>query len=346
MNYPSSTFLKIMRATILIVTIPSMAWGSNIAEPEFAKGWDLLQQNKYAEARTLLEAGMKNNQSNSLAHFYLGDACRGLKDWVCAEEHYTASLEVDPKSSVADVAKARLRKAKAWRLLGEARRVLEGNDPSRLSQAEEKLAILKALELDEEQAALHTLLAQKLKGQTAENLAATSASSEMGLRQRLNGLWKFRDGRGVYRITVQDSGEIRMTVERTVDGVRYNVNDTILQSFAIDKNRTELLNFHSLPVMKLFTRDAAFISTGYYKSVAEFAAWEEKSRRGEKARCPLEIKYRQIMSVLAYIPVLETIRLLPLQVVYREEPGCGIFVKDAQPGYSEASDIEELVRTN
>lgn len=72
---------------VLVFVMSGAASAADNGAAEFAKGWDLLKLKKYQEARAALEAGMKKNPSNALAQFYLADACRGLKDWVCAEEH-------------------------------------------------------------------------------------------------------------------------------------------------------------------------------------------------------------------------------------------------------------------
>src|SRR6185295_9305388 len=91
---------------------------------KFTAGYDFLQQHKYQEARTAFEAGLQQYPADALAHFYLGDACQGLKAWACAEAHYETSLELDAKSSVAGLAKQRGRKAKVWRLLDEGRQTI------------------------------------------------------------------------------------------------------------------------------------------------------------------------------------------------------------------------------
>jgi tetratricopeptide (TPR) repeat protein len=84
---------------------------------EFATGYDFLKQQKYQEARAAFEASLQLNSVNAMAHFYLGDACRGLKAWACAEAHFETSLELDAQSQVAGLAKQRGRKAKVWRML-------------------------------------------------------------------------------------------------------------------------------------------------------------------------------------------------------------------------------------
>ena len=132
-------------------------------EQEFAKGWDLLNQKQYKEARAELEAGIRKNPSNALAHFYLAESCRGLKDRPCEEEHYETSLELDAKSSVADLAKPRLRKAKAWRLLDEAKITINDSQapPDKIEQAHYILDIANKLGLDDEQQAVYLQLREK-----------------------------------------------------------------------------------------------------------------------------------------------------------------------------------------
>ncbi len=95
---------------------------------KFAAGYDFLNQHKYEEARTAFETGLQQYPTNALAHFYLGEACWGMKVWGCAETHYGTSLELDPKSSVAGLAKQRSRRAKVWRLLNEGEQVKDTVD--------------------------------------------------------------------------------------------------------------------------------------------------------------------------------------------------------------------------
>jgi formylglycine-generating enzyme required for sulfatase activity len=132
---------------------------------KFAAGYDFLKQQKYQEARTAYEVGLQQNPTNVMAHFYLGDACRGLKAWACAEEHYETSLELDAKSSVAGLAKQRGRKAKVWRLLDEGKQAInEPNaSPDMVAQAEDTLDIVNKLGLDDEQQALFQQLQEKIQ---------------------------------------------------------------------------------------------------------------------------------------------------------------------------------------
>ena len=132
---------------------------------KFATGYNFLKQQKYLEARTAYETGLEQNPANAMAHFYLGDACRGLKAWACAEEHYETSLELDAKSSVAGLARQRGRKAKIWRLLDEGKQALnEPNaSPDIIAQAEDTLDIVNKLDLDDEQQSRYQQLREKIR---------------------------------------------------------------------------------------------------------------------------------------------------------------------------------------
>lgn len=159
---------------------PLAGHAADSGEAEFAKGWDLLQKKQYQEARAALEGGMKKNPSNALAHFYLGDACRGLKDWPCAEEQYETSLDLDDKSSVAGLAKARLHKAKGWRLLNEAKSVMQDSQakPETIKQAKDTLELANKLGLDDEQQAVYQQVREKsVQGQPGA-VPTTSAGQQ------------------------------------------------------------------------------------------------------------------------------------------------------------------------
>jgi formylglycine-generating enzyme required for sulfatase activity len=167
----------------LFMLVPITTWAADNGEADFAKGWDLLKHKKYKEARAALETGMKKNPSNALAHFYLADACRGLKDWSCAEEHYETSLELDAKLSTADLAKTRLKKAKVWRLLDEAKATIADSKapPEKVQSAQDTLEIANKLGLDDEQRAVYQQLQEKLQAglQPGADKAA-EANSEPG----------------------------------------------------------------------------------------------------------------------------------------------------------------------
>ena len=159
----------------LLVVTPGSVRAAGAGEQEFAKGLDLLKQKQYKEARAELEAGIKKNPSNALAYYHLAEACRGLKDWPCAEEHYETSLELDAKSSVANLAKPRLRKAKAWRLLGEAKTTINDSQapPDKIKQAHDTLDVANKLGLDDEQQAVY----QQLREKSSQSQTGASANA-------------------------------------------------------------------------------------------------------------------------------------------------------------------------
>ncbi|NWF72722.1 MAG: SUMF1/EgtB/PvdO family nonheme iron enzyme [Nitrospirae bacterium] len=127
-------------------------------------GNDFLNQQKYQEARTAFEVDLKQDPANAMAHFYLGDACRGLKAWACAEEHYQTSLELDAKSSVAGLAKQRGQKAKVWRLLDEVKQAADDPhiSPKEVAHVEEVLDLANKLGLDDEQQVAYYQLQQRI----------------------------------------------------------------------------------------------------------------------------------------------------------------------------------------
>jgi formylglycine-generating enzyme required for sulfatase activity len=149
------------------------AEAAHTGEKEFAKWTELLKKKQYQEARVALEAGVKKDPSNPQAHFYLAEACRGLKAWACAEEHYEISLELDATSTMAGSAKTRLSKvkvwqlldeAKAWRLLDEAKNLIVGGkaSPDKMKQAEATLDTANEIGLNDEQQAVYQRLLAKL----------------------------------------------------------------------------------------------------------------------------------------------------------------------------------------
>src|SRR5262245_25132807 len=150
----------------------------DLAARKFAMGYEFLTQHKYQEARTAYEIGLRHNPTNAMAHFYLGEACRGLKAWACAETHYETSLEVDAKSSVAGLAKQRERKAKVWRLLDEGKQALNDPNapPTKIAQAADTLDIANKLGLDDEQQALYHQLHEKLQQRHTVRYKQTTAA--------------------------------------------------------------------------------------------------------------------------------------------------------------------------
>jgi formylglycine-generating enzyme required for sulfatase activity len=159
----------------------AVAQATGGGDQDFAKGAALLKQKQYAEARAALEAGLTKNPSNAVAHFNLAEACRSLKAWTCAEEHYEAAIELDAKATAAGSTEPRIPvpkfkawqlfdEAKTWRLLNEARGLIVGGNvsPDKLKQAEEFLAKANELGLNDEQQAVHQYLQAKLPGRRAD----------------------------------------------------------------------------------------------------------------------------------------------------------------------------------
>ena len=148
---------------------------------KFTAGYEFLKQQKYQEARTAFEAGLQQYPANALAHFYLGEACQGLKAWACAEEHYETSLELDANSSVAGLAKQRGRKAKVWRLLDEGKRVINkpNASPQQAVQAEDTLEIANKLGLDDEQRVVYQQLHEKIQQRHKVNYKTPSLPQQL-----------------------------------------------------------------------------------------------------------------------------------------------------------------------
>jgi formylglycine-generating enzyme required for sulfatase activity len=167
-----------MRKIFILVTLLGLnayltmvAAASDTTVKSFAAGYELLNQHKYQEARTVYEAGLQQQPANALAHFYLGEACRSLKAWVCAEAHYETSLELDAHSPVARLAKQWGRKAKVWRLLDEGKQAItEPNaPPTKMAQAKDTLDIASKLGFDDEQQALYQQLHEKIQSEHIQN---------------------------------------------------------------------------------------------------------------------------------------------------------------------------------
>jgi formylglycine-generating enzyme required for sulfatase activity len=144
---------------------------------KFSTGQDFLKQQQFQEARNAFEADLKQQPANALAHFYLGEACWGLKAWACAEQHYQTSLELDARSSIARLATQRERKATVWRLLDEGKQALiePSASPTKMAQAKDRLDLANRLGLDGEQQALYHQLSEKIQQGPPGNPAATQA---------------------------------------------------------------------------------------------------------------------------------------------------------------------------
>ena len=161
-----------MRKILLLVALLGLFAHQTMAAPsvdesnkKFSAGYKLLQQHQYQEARTAYEAGLQQQPANAMAHFYLGDACRGIKDWACAEAHYQTSQVLHTQSSVARLAQQRGRNAKVWRLLDEGKRAINEPNaaPTKVAQAKDTLDIASKLGLDDEQQAVYQQLQEKIQ---------------------------------------------------------------------------------------------------------------------------------------------------------------------------------------
>ena len=146
---------------------PLVTHAAGAGEQEFSKGDTLLKNKQYAEARAALETGIAKDPSNIQAHFNLGEACRALEAWACAEQHYDAALDLDAKTGPA---KSYLPKTKGkvyrlreemtvWRTLTEAKGLIAGG---KLKQAEEALDSANELGLSTDQQTLYQQLQAKL----------------------------------------------------------------------------------------------------------------------------------------------------------------------------------------
>jgi formylglycine-generating enzyme required for sulfatase activity len=184
-----------MLAVLTLFVCPGMGelvWaghGAGPGEQEFAKGLDLLKKKQFAEARAVLEVGMAKDPTNVQAHFNLAEACRNLKAWTCAEEHYETALQWDARSTAAGSTKPRLQKTTtwrlldevtAWRLLDEAKSLIAGGKGSsdKMKQAEDTLNSANELGLNNEQQALYQQLLAKLPRQ--RSVASSSKPTQEG----------------------------------------------------------------------------------------------------------------------------------------------------------------------
>src|SRR6185436_7576108 len=147
---PRQEAISVMRCSMkkILVVVAILALNAHLtmaAAPvdervkKCSMGHEFLKQHKYQEARTALEVCLQKGPANAMAHFYLGDACQGLKAWACAEAHYETSLELDAHSSVASLVKQRGRKAKVWRLLDEGKQAISepNTPPNQITEAED-----------------------------------------------------------------------------------------------------------------------------------------------------------------------------------------------------------------
>ena len=325
--------------------IAQQTWADEPAgkgERDFSRGLSLLKQQHYQEAREAYEWGLEENPFNASAHFYLGEACRGMKDWSCAEAHYKTSIKLDVQPSRIELAKERLRQARAWRTLRDLDSRL--NDPNgsveQIRQIQREMDLAKKSGLNDEQYAVYYQLNhrvdQKIAAQEAQAALAHKIQAMAALR-RLEGKWKFVDKPAVYLATVNSNAELEMqiiqlTPDLEAEGLRNG--DTFFWGGVLSAD-PDLRGYHKSR-RDIFREGATLYATGT-RLVSYFI---------EKAHgCARQQGYMPIKAVLAYVPSKDTIRILPLGRVTRSS-GCSIHeenVNDEHDFYS-ADWQEEMKR--
>ncbi|MEK6785511.1 MAG: tetratricopeptide repeat protein [Nitrospirota bacterium] len=309
-------------SVFFMMLMPLVAVAADTGEADFAKGWDLLKHKKYKEARAALETGMKMNPSNALAQFYLADACRGLKDWSCAEEHYETSLELDAKSSVSELAKQRLNKAKTWRLLTEAKTTLEKNSgkQNKIQKARESLAIAKRLGLDDEQLALHDELDAQIDEIDEKNREVAILASAHQIFHQLEGTWKYVGGKAAYRSSIDANGEFEMVLER----LNRDMEDFGVRPGLKAFSGFKIIPFREVPIdsINLELSENYLYAKGH---VIPFAIFEKGKG------CPWTLGMVPVEAIMAYDKGVDKIRVIEMQRNARSDR-CDIHVIDLRTG--------------
>jgi formylglycine-generating enzyme required for sulfatase activity len=210
---------------------------------KFSTGYEFLKQHKYQEARTAYETGLQHQPANPMAHFYLGDACRGQKDWACAETHYETSQEFHAQSAMARLARQRGRNAKVWRLLDEAKQALnEPNaSPTKVAQAKDTMDIANKLGLDDEQQAVYEQLQEKIQQRHTQVRESTASARYQNLS-----------------MAVVPAGEFTMG-STTGDADEQPVHKVYVNAFLMDKYQVSVGHY------------ARFLDATHYEVPAEWS---------------------------------------------------------------------------
>ena len=257
---------------------------------KFSVGYEFLQQHKYQESRAAYEAGLQEYPADALGHFYLGEACRGLKAWACAEEHYQTSLELDASSSVASLAKQRGRKAKVWRLLDEGKQTISEPNalPKEVAHAKDTLDIANKLGLDDEQRALYQQLHEKIELGHARNheKTATVQHLEPSMAQVPAGEFMMgsrtgdADEQPVHRVYVETffMDKYQVSVGQYAKFLESTSQDSPPEWSVMNKARHQ-----NRPVVNVDWADAIAYCTWAGKRLATEAEWE-KAARGTDGR--------------------------------------------------------------
>ena len=283
--------ILVLVALLELADSPMMAMATgDTGTTKFATAYNFLKQQQYQEARTAFEASLQREPANALAHFYLGDACRGLKAWICAEEHYQTSLELDPKSSVAQLATQRGRKAKVSRLLDEGKQAITEPDasPTKLAQAEDTLDLASKLGLDDEQRALYHQLHEKIQQRLHRSREKTASSQSHAGLMALVPAGKFMMGSSMGEADEQPEHQVYletffMDMHQVTVGQYARFLEATSQEAPSDWTIMNRSQHQKRPIVNVDWADAHAYCTWAGKRLPTEAEWE-KAARGTDGR--------------------------------------------------------------